>query len=151
MSPMTWSFGDAVVFTEYERSPYLVIMPTSWAKKMTRIDSNISDEEFNEIKAMIMPNADNFVGPSGDTTVEEAMEMTGCDESYARDIIENGMYQIHPYYLGYIAYPGIAQEMGYDYIYITVTYDGVDYKYDSDGKITITKSSNTTDGVDYVH
>lgn len=151
MSPMTWSFGDAVVYNESEISPYLIVMPPSMAQKMTHIDSNIPDEKFNEIKKQIMPNVNNFDGPSGDMTVQEAVEMMGVDESYARDVVENGTYQIHTLYLGYIASPGVAQEMGYDYIYITITYDGVDYKYDSDGKITITKSSNTTDGVDHVY
>ena len=144
MSPRTWSFGDAAVYTESEAFPYIIVMPPSMAQKMTHIDSNIPDEQFDEFRAIIMPNANNFVGPSGDMTVEELVETTGVDESYARDVIENGMYQINAYFLGYIAFPGVAQSMGSDYVYITITYDGVDYKYDSDGKITITKSSNTT-------
>ena len=144
MSPTTWSFGDAVVYSDAEISPYMVVMSPSQAQKMTHIDSNVPDEIFDDIKESIMPNTTNFVGPSEDMTVEEIMERMGCDESYARDLVENGMYQISLYQLNYIAYPGVAQGMGSDYIYITITYDGVDYKYDSDGKITITKSSNTT-------
>lgn len=142
--------GDPAEFdAEGVVAPYISVMTVEQAQKISTSSSHAAMERYAQA---LTPSSENFAKAEEfkDSSIEEIMEMFGVNEETARSIMQDGCYQIPTYLLGNITVPNFVQTAkegggipADEHLYITITYDGVDYTYYDDGSVTITPSSTT--------